>query len=776
MKSRRKKPIDIIEITPDDYDYFLKLGFTKALLDKILNETPEPSEEGIAEGLKEIEDNNHVRTYGSISQPGIDNTRIKRGKKYLDSDKTIPRISYDVTGDILFMNEGEYLTDVIDCLPSGPIDKQATGIGATTLEMQSSRNSIIVFPARVLAQSKAEIENRIQRKEACLYVGTKRGSKQSGTPKDEINAYLDNTGIQHKKLLVVADSLEKVIEVFEKRGEDVYTDYFLMVDEIDVLQSDSNFRKSLEDVIDYYLKFKRQRRCLISATIREFSHPSLVEEVNLRYLTIKYTSTPKRTIDLIHTDNIYLSVKEKIEENLSVNSNDKILIAYNSVIGILKIINLLDKEMQQHCGVLCSEASKKEVGHYHTEISPDDNTLKSQITFMTCAYFTGIDIKGEDIHLITVSDINKAYAVLPLNKITQIHGRCRNGVISDTIIYSTHTDSFYYDIKQYRDELINKAQKIINLLKSIDEMIGKEEEKNSIKKLFDRIKHLIVEKADERLFSNAIYKLTREHVFDKSPQIAYFNIDALCEKMEAYSKLYSHEKGLHDALLEQKHKIKSYSKEFLDVSLQQKEKEKQVDERARKMEREQLEEAKDTVIKLYNAGVLEHEIKALKRYSKRNVKLFYERVQKHYQYINISTLCSGLLEISDQNTKAYRNLNNAISFHILDKKHPFKIQLKNAFKTEIKYTSQEIADILNPILYRYFHKKISTSEAVSFLKSIYKTKRNFHPQTLMIEKNKINPYKLPKPLKTIPEHELELEHKHKVSLHKFFEIVMYEKP
>jgi len=705
---------------------------------------------GITDKLDFVADTG-VGGYGEIS--GFRGAVIPIEKRFLDKDKSISRVWYeqDSEGLIFKMNPDEKLSDLLDQLPHGLIDKKITGIGATTLEIKSNRNSIIILPTRILAKSKTDKENKEQGRQACLFVGTK--DNNVSTSMDEINSYLDDTDIQPKKFLVVADSLKKVIQAIERKKIDVYREYFLMVDEIDVLQSDSNYRPQLENVIDYYLKFKKQRRSLVSATVGEFSHPELDYEKKYAYTSI-IVNTPKRSISkILHTNNIYKSVSEEISKRLSDCPDDKILISYNSIEGIQKIINLLGEPTQLQCGILCSEASEKEVGGFYTKLT--NSKLEQQITFMTCAYFTGIDILDK-CHLITVSNIRKAYSILPLNRITQIYGRCRNGVLSDTIIYSSNKNKFYFNISRYREELKYKADKIISLLQEADKMVAVEEKrkKKLVKKLFKRIKHLIVERADEKLFSNTVFRLIRENIFDNNIiQPAYFNIDALCEKMTAYSKLYSHKEGLHTALLEQNYIMPSLSSEDMEVTIKQKEKDKDIEKKKKKQVDEDLKEAKDNVIGLYHTGTLDQRIDKLIRFEKRHIQTFYERVKKHYKYIDIDLLCDKLLENSQR--KAYRNLNNAISFWVLDKSHPFKLEIRETFKRGRIYTSEEIAEELNHILNRYFYKTISQREAVGFFKSIFDTDRkNTHKNLYEITGK--NPLKLPKPLDTISKHELQL--------------------
>ena len=102
-----------------------------------------------------------------------------------------------------------YLSETISELPSGIINKTETGIGATTLELDSKRNSIIVEPLKVTASAKAD-------KHGALYVGSPIGSSKKKVEKKDIKNYIDDTSIEFKKIIVVADSLYKVMDVIPK--------------------------------------------------------------------------------------------------------------------------------------------------------------------------------------------------------------------------------------------------------------------------------------------------------------------------------------------------------------------------------------------------------------------------------------------------------------------------------------------------------------------------------------------------------------------------------
>nr|WP_297166110.1 hypothetical protein [uncultured Dysgonomonas sp.] len=263
-----------------------------------------------------------------IGLHSIRNAEIRKEKLYLDAEEKAVRYNYINKEDgnprneatILLNNNDRRLSEIITQLPYGLIDKQATGIGATHLELHcSKRNSIIVVPTRALGESKCGGSPNF------LYVGTQKIVNRVTTD-EEIRAYLNNSDIEFKKIVVVADSLYRVINAITSLGMDVYREYFLMVDEIDTIQADAHFRPQLSSVIDYYYRFKLQRRALVSATVKEFSDPKLQGEP---LTTIRRIEPTKRDITLLYTNNINeLLIEEILKINID-NPTDKILIAYN---------------------------------------------------------------------------------------------------------------------------------------------------------------------------------------------------------------------------------------------------------------------------------------------------------------------------------------------------------------------------------------------------------------------------------------------------------------
>lgn len=177
-----------------------------------------------------------------------ENVDLKCKVNWLEKNKVIESISF------MMPRDDAHLKDVFTTSPYGLIKKNRTGVGATTLELDSPRNSIVVVPTRTLAYSKA-VNSRIEgdeNKYKILYVG----GKITGFNPPKIPTYLADSSIKYKKFIVVANSLPSLLNII---GKENYNDYFLMVDEIDSYQYDCSYRPEMEDVIDYYFQFPQPK-------------------------------------------------------------------------------------------------------------------------------------------------------------------------------------------------------------------------------------------------------------------------------------------------------------------------------------------------------------------------------------------------------------------------------------------------------------------------------------------------------------------------------------
>lgn len=604
-----------------------------------------------------------------------------------------------VTG--IFANKKHLLSNYLTKMPHGLVDKKIPGIGATTLEINSKRNSIIVFPTKALAYGKHSKHPNT------LYVGSEIKGEKEKVTNQQIEEYLAKDG--YKKLLVVADSLGRLLGIIGKN----YKDYFLMIDEIDVLQTDNNFRPQLENVIDYYLMFPLKNRCMVTATMKEFSNPLLKKECKF---SITWIYNARRDVRLLHTNNTTQTV---IEEIIS-HPRDKIFIAYNSILQIQNILSTLDEETRKECAILCSEASIKEAGEYFAPKLGDNDTLPARINFATCCYFTGIDIE-DSYHLITVSDVRRSHSMLTLDRMTQIHGRCRkdNGILSETIIYNTlGYVSVMESMEKYTATLLNKAQKVLKVLESADTISQGD---YTLTDLFAIIKEAIREKAQERIAGNELINLTRKDIYGKNVP-AYLNIDYIIERTDLYASYFMPE--TLKAVLGRQVKIISYKSLSYDVSPEQNSIEKTNKDAQNKLTDSYIQEAIDSIKVLSTTGQLnDNTLHLYIRQNRSRTKIFLERFIKLYKYVDLDSLLHQLWEIRASNSIAYKNLNNAVMYWALDEEHPFKVAIRRSFTLNKSYSASEIQEILAPIVQYHLHKILKPRKYVALLKAVYTTSR-----------------------------------------------------
>jgi len=439
----------------------------------------------------------------------------RKNISYESLNETLPNGKVEAIGISIKIDSTAYLSDIFENSPYGIIKKNRTGVGATTLELKSPRNSIIVVPTKALAYDKAIDDVTGQYK--YLYVGS---TIEESIPFPEIDDYLSNERIEHKKIIVVADSLKKVIDAI---GDCVYETYFLMIDEVDIYQLDSTFRPALEEVIDYYFRFNERNRCLVSATVRDFCNPMLnTEEV----INIEYAHKKQRKISLIHTNNINAILKEKIEDIYRNKPEEKIFIAYNKILYIRQIIENLIPECKTECAILCSGASEQHAQPYYKK-KLEMNRLPARITFATNPFFAGIDI-NERFHLISVSNIDPLYTLLSPDRYLQIAGRCRHkeGVYDETIVYNTKIYEGDVTPDSYGRHLLNLAYDITEYMNQADNVFKKYKSYGFLDESFVKeVKDDILKRSDRYYYHGTKMPLVRQNKFSKEYLPAFFNID-----------------------------------------------------------------------------------------------------------------------------------------------------------------------------------------------------------------------------------------------------------
>jgi len=562
------------------------------------------------------------------------------------------------------------LSDVFNRIPYGYIIKSETGMGATTLELRAKRNSIIVEPLRVTASSKAASHK------GSLYVGSK--TKLHGSVSNqEIKAYHNSKAIPYKKILVVADSLPKLVNII---GSVLFDEYFILIDEVDSFQLDSGFRASMEKCIDIYKRFPKTNRALISATKIDFSDPELIQETKH---DIFYEGGTPRAINVIHTNDVKAMGYDIIKMILNARPADKIMVAFNSVDGCRSIANKLvadEVSTQETVKIMCSAGSKFEVGKYYHELQGD--RLPGRLCFVTSAYFTGFDLH-DTYHLISLSSYtNNRISALSDGKLKQIAGRSRDKLLSETIIHDTVPNHILKEETSTVKELEEAAEKELTALGCIDKNF---QANPLLKDNLKAVRDLIVKHT-----TKVGFPLVREHNDPKRGYVvSYFNIDAYLES-EWVKSIYAYPTGLWKALEQDRynaHQIEFYGADasfiFDDKSVNKELREISV--------AEAIKSIKDRSIGDLKGRLMSEDVS---RTEKRLIDIYLH----HYEYIDKEQLLSFLEKFGGgRDIRTLNKLSLSLLYESLPAKNVFKHVVQSYLPAGSVFTGKQLLSIWNLI-------------------------------------------------------------------------------
>ena len=162
---------------------------------------------------------------------------------------------------MITLKEGQYLSDVMNEIPSNCIlSKRIPGCGATTLELDTNRSSIIVVPNVPVIVSKCNkypnllgVYEKITVSEICNYINKNR----------------------IRKIMTTPESFSKVKSACEKCNIKIYTNFFLLMDERHQIIKDVDYRPDIVMPMNDFFLFNR--KALVSATPIGFSDPRFAE-------------------------------------------------------------------------------------------------------------------------------------------------------------------------------------------------------------------------------------------------------------------------------------------------------------------------------------------------------------------------------------------------------------------------------------------------------------------------------------------------------------------
>lgn len=324
---------------------------------------------------------------------------------------------------MITLTKGQYLSDIMKEIPSDCIlSKKIPGCGATTLELNTDRNSIIIVPNVPVILSKCGKYPNL--------LGVYEGVKPN-----QVIEYIASNAL--RKIMTTPESFCKVKSACEKLGINIYADFFLLMDECHQLITDVDYRIDIVMPMNDFFLFKR--KALVSATPIGFSDPRFEE--NLFYTEdIEADYDYRQDITVTHTYNIAKAVEEYLKTH-----NGSVCFFVNSVVEIYSLMKHFD--LLEDSSVYCAPKSRSKLKaeyDFSNAYSEWSSGTMRKYNFFTGRFFTAFDLELDyKPDLVMITDPYMAeYTILDIDTdCIQICGRFRNGVNSATHIYRAAPDT-----------------------------------------------------------------------------------------------------------------------------------------------------------------------------------------------------------------------------------------------------------------------------------------------------------------------------------------------
>ena len=323
---------------------------------------------------------------------------------------------------MITLHKGQYLSDVMNEIPSNCIlSKRIPGCGATTLELETERPSIIVVPNVPVIKSKCEKYPNLM------------GVHEDVTI-DKITNYLTNNN--RHKIMTTPESFGKVKTACERCGINIYIHFFLLMDESHQLIKDVDFRIDIVLPMNDFFQFKS--KALVSATPIVFSDPRFKEN-NFETIEVSADYDYRQEITVTHTYNTHKAIANYLESH-----EGTVCFFINSVVEIYSIMKQFG--LLEESTVYCAPKSRLKLRNEYSFDNAYNNwsadTMK-KYNFFTGRFFTAFDLELDyqpDVVMITDPHISE-YTILDIDTdCIQICGRFRNGLKSATHIYRVNPE------------------------------------------------------------------------------------------------------------------------------------------------------------------------------------------------------------------------------------------------------------------------------------------------------------------------------------------------
>lgn len=311
------------------------------------------------------------------------------------------------------VGEGQFLSEVMREIPSNVIlNKVMTGCGATTLEINAARHSIIIEPnVPVIIGKKAQHDFLF-----AVYEGTTR---------EDVKTYLAGDEDGYRKIITTPEGFDKkVLPAMYEEKIPVYEEYFLLFDECEKPIQDVGYRGDIYLPVEDFFKFKG--KAMVSATPIIPSDPRF-EEQGFEMLRIVPTYDYCKDLTVVVTNNTVCVLRKLLERYRK--AGEKVCVFFNSTDATLSLIQTL--KLQDRSKVFCSEKSVRKLKREGFAAVSDNLTELAEVNFFTSRFYSAVDIKLDyQPNVIVLTDVFHApYSMIdPQTEVVQAVGRFRNGV------------------------------------------------------------------------------------------------------------------------------------------------------------------------------------------------------------------------------------------------------------------------------------------------------------------------------------------------------------
>lgn len=337
---------------------------------------------------------------------------------------------------MITLKKGQYLStpNVLSEIPTDCIlSKRIPGCGATTLELKTKRNSIIIVPNVPVIQSKA--------KKKPYPMGVYEDISVS-----DVVAYLKEN--RRYKIMTTPESFGKIKVACEKCGINIYSEFFLLMDECHQLVKDVDYRNFIVLPMADFFRFKN--KAMVSATPLGFSDPRLR---NFKTVEVRADYDYQQDITVINTYNTTKAIGEYLESH----KNSTICFFVNSISQIYSIMKHF--KLLEDSTVYCApkSVSKLREGYDFTNAYKEwsADTMK-RYNFFTGRFFSAFDLEltyKPDLLMITDPYISP-YTMLDVDTdCIQICGRFRKGLNSATHIYRVNPENSVRSKEQVEQDI-----------------------------------------------------------------------------------------------------------------------------------------------------------------------------------------------------------------------------------------------------------------------------------------------------------------------------------